>query len=64
MKSPGLPDEAIDIAVFSLSWMGRNWDAYIVDAKRCLATGGYIKKMLIADTTKWGKRKLRYRRGE
>jgi Hypothetical methyltransferase/Helicase conserved C-terminal domain len=49
MKSTGLPDEAIDIAVFSLSLMGRNWEEYIVEAKRCLATGGYL---LIADTTK------------
>jgi hypothetical protein len=49
MKSTGLPDEAIDIAVFSLSLMGRNWPDYIVEAKRCLATGGYL---LIADTTK------------
>jgi Hypothetical methyltransferase len=40
MKSTGLPDEAIDIAVFSLTLMGRNWDAYIAEAKRCLATGG------------------------
>ena len=49
MKSTGLPDEAIDIAIFSLSLMGRNWDAYIAEAKRCLATGGYL---LVSDTTK------------
>ena len=49
MKSTGLPDEAIDIAIFSLSLMGRNWDAYIAEAKRCLATGGYL---LVTDTTK------------
>ena len=29
MKSVPLPDEAIDIAVFSLSLMGRNWSDYI-----------------------------------
>ena len=44
-----LPDEAIDIAIFSLSLMGRNWDAYISEAKRCLAAGGYL---LVTDTTK------------
>jgi hypothetical protein len=33
MKSTALPDEAIDIAIFSLSLMGRNWDAYIAEAK-------------------------------
>ena len=49
MKSVPLPDEAIDIAVFSLSLMGRNWQDYIAEAKRCLATNGYL---LIADTTK------------
>ena len=49
MRSTGLPDEAIDIAIFSLSLMGRNWDAYIAEAKRCLPTGGYL---LVADTTK------------
>ena len=49
MKSTALPDEAIDIAIFSLSLMGRNWDAYIAEAKRCLATGGYL---LVTDTTK------------
>ena len=49
MKTVPLPDEAIDIAVFSLSLMGRNWLDYIVEAKRCLATNGYL---LIAETTK------------
>lgn len=27
MRLTGLPDEAIDIAIFSLSLMGRNWEA-------------------------------------
>lgn len=49
MKSVPLPDEAIDIAVFSLSLMGRNWQDYITEAKRCLGTNGYL---LIAETTK------------
>lgn len=48
-KSTGLPDEAIDIVVFSPSLMGRNWPEYIAEAKRCLETGDYL---LIADTTK------------
>jgi len=29
--------------------MGRNWEEYIAEAKRCLATNGYL---LIAETTK------------
>jgi superfamily II DNA or RNA helicase len=49
IKSVPLPDEAIDIAVFSLSLMGRDWADYIKEAKRCLATNGYL---LIAETTK------------
>jgi superfamily II DNA or RNA helicase len=49
MKTVPLPDEAIDIAVFSLSLMGRNWSDYIAEAKRCLATNGYL---LMAETTK------------
>jgi len=44
-----LPDEAIDVAVFSLSLMGRNWQQYIAEARRCLAANGYL---LIAETTK------------
>lgn len=55
MKSVPLPDEAIDIAVFSLSLMGRNWQDYITEAKRCLATNGYL---LIAETTKAMKGRL------
>lgn len=49
VKSVPLLDEAIDIAVFSLSLMGKNWPDYIKEAKRCLATNGYL---LIAETTK------------
>jgi ubiquinone/menaquinone biosynthesis C-methylase UbiE len=55
IKSVPLPDEAIDIAVFSLSLMGRNWEDYIKEAKRCLATNGYL---LIAETTKSMKGRL------
>jgi len=55
IKSVPLPDEAIDIAVFSLSLMGRNWLDYIKEAKRCLATNGYL---LIAETTKSMKGRL------
>jgi hypothetical protein len=35
--------------------MGRNWQQYIVEAKRCLATNGYL---LIAETTKTMKGRL------
>ena len=49
MKSVPLPNDALDIAVFSLSLMCKNWPDYISEAKRCLATNGYL---LIAETTK------------
>jgi ubiquinone/menaquinone biosynthesis C-methylase UbiE len=55
IKETGLPDEAIDIAVFSLSLMGRKCEEYLREAKRCLATNGYL---LIAETTKSMKRRL------
>jgi Hypothetical methyltransferase/Helicase conserved C-terminal domain len=55
IKSVPLPDEAIDIAVFSLALMGRNWPDYIQEAKRCLATNGYL---LIGETTKSMKGRL------
>lgn len=48
MKSVPLLDEAIDIVVFSLSLMGKNWPEYTKEAKRCLATNGYL---LIAEMT-------------
>ena len=44
-----------NVAVFSLSLMGRNWFDYIIEAKRCLATNGYL---LIAETTKSMKGRL------
>lgn len=49
MRKVELADDVLDVAVFSLSLMGRNWIDYIVEAKRCLATNGYL---LIAETTK------------
>ena len=33
MNTVPLPDEATDVAVFSLSLMGRNWSDYIAEAK-------------------------------
>jgi SAM-dependent methyltransferase len=49
MKKVPLPEDALDVAIFSLSLMGKNWREYIKEAKRCLATNGYL---LIAETTK------------
>jgi SAM-dependent methyltransferase len=44
-----LADEALDVAIFSLSLMGKNWQQYITEAKRCLVTNGIL---IIAETTK------------
>jgi len=41
MKSVPLPDEAIDIAVFSLSLMGKNWAEYI-DFTKLLSVAAVI----------------------
>ena len=48
MKSVPLGDGDIDIAILSLSLMGRNWPKYIAEAKRCLTTNGYL---LVVETT-------------
>ena len=56
MKSiQSLNDGDLDIAVFSLSLMSRNWPEFIIEAKRCLATNGYL---LIAETTNSLKKRL------
>ena len=39
----------IDVALFSLSLMGKNWEDYIVEASRCLKSNGYL---FISETTK------------
>jgi superfamily II DNA or RNA helicase len=43
-----IEDGGLEVVVFSLSLMGKNWRDYIVEAKRCLPTRG---SMLIAETT-------------
>ena len=55
MKKVPLADEALDVAVFSLSLMGKNWSEYITEAKRCLVTNGIL---IIAETTKSLKARL------
>jgi hypothetical protein len=53
--------EALDVAVFSLSLMGKNWSEYITEAKRCLVTNGIL---IIAETTKSLKGRLSNLRDE
>jgi ubiquinone/menaquinone biosynthesis C-methylase UbiE len=61
MKKVPLADEALDIAVFSLSLMGKNWSEYVTEAKRCLVTNGIL---IIAETTKSMKGRLSNLRDE
>ena len=42
-------DNSLDVIVFSLSLMGKNWQDYIIEANRCLSTRG---SLFIAVTTK------------
>ena len=55
IKKVLLADEALDVAIFSLSLMGKNWHEYITEAKRCLVTNGIL---IIAETTKSMKGRL------
>ncbi len=32
--------QSVDVVIFSLSLIGKNWQEYIVEAKRCLSTKG------------------------
>jgi len=41
--------QSLDVVIFSLFLMGKNWQEYIVEAKRCLSTRG---SLFIAVTTK------------
>jgi len=41
--------QSLDVVIFSLSLIGKNWQDYIIKAKRCLSTKG---SLFIAVTTK------------
>ena len=40
--------QSLDVVIFSLSLIGKNWQEYIVEAQRCLSTRG---SLFIAVTT-------------
>jgi SNF2 family DNA or RNA helicase len=48
MRSVPLPDGSLDVIVFSLSLMGKNWIEYISEARRCLWNEGVL---LIVETS-------------
>ena len=43
MSNTGMKEEILDVAVFSLSLMGTNWQDYIKEAFRLLRNGGLLK---------------------
>ena len=43
MAHTPLPDESLDVAVFSLSLMGLNYAEYLAEAHRTLKFGGWLK---------------------
>ena len=55
IRNVPLEDGSFDVVIFSLSLMGKNWIDYIKEAKRCLATNGYL---FIAETTRALKSRL------
>jgi superfamily II DNA or RNA helicase len=56
MMRTSLPDETLDVAVFSLSLMGLNWSDYIREAHRVLRPGGFIE--IAEPASKWEEGKL------
>ncbi len=46
--SEHVKDGGLDVAIFSLSLMGKNWKDYLIEVKRCLAQGQYL---FISETT-------------
>lgn len=43
MAKTGMDSEILDVAVFSLSLMGTNWQDYLIEAYRLLRVGGLLK---------------------
>jgi hypothetical protein len=56
MSATGLADQTLDVAVFSLSLMGVNYQDYIREAFRVVRHGGWLK--VAEPATRWGEGKL------
>jgi len=51
--------QSLDVVIFSLFLMGKNWQEYIVEAKRCLSTSGSL--FIVVTTQELNeKRRLHY----
>ena len=51
MANTGMKEEILDVAVFSLSLMGTNWQDYLKEAFRLLRNGGLLK--IAEPSSKW-----------
>ena len=49
MTNVDVKDGSLDVVIFSLSLMGKNWQDCIKEATRCVSSGGYL---FISETTK------------
>ncbi len=56
MRKTNLDSESVDVAVFSLSLMGINWEEYLGEAHRVLRTSGVIE--IAEPASKWTGEKL------
>ncbi len=56
MATTGLADQTLDVAVFSLSLMGLNYQDYLCEAYRLLRHGGWLK--VAEPASRWGNGKL------
>jgi len=56
MASINLENEIIDVAIFSLSLMGKNWEDYIKEAFRLTKVGGLLK--IAEPKNRWANEKL------
>ena len=56
MAKTGMDSEILDVAVFSLSLMGTNWQDYLIEAYRLLRVGGLLK--IAEPASGWEKNKF------
>jgi hypothetical protein len=56
MSATGLAAHTLDVAVFSLSLMGLNYQDYLREAYRLVRFGGWLK--VAEPTTRWRERNL------
>ena len=48
--------QSLDVVIFSLSLIGKNWQEYIVEAKICLSTSGSLFIVVITKELNEGRK--------